>query len=145
MDITYIHGLEINTIIGIFDWEQEKKQSLILDIDIGTNFSKAMVSDRIEDCIDYTQICKEINNLADSHSFQLLESFAEQISKIILDQFKVQWIRIKINKPLAIETANSTGVIIERPKSLMAMQLNESFKQEKAKNNLEKRNQDLFS
>jgi 7,8-dihydroneopterin aldolase/epimerase/oxygenase len=118
MDVTYIHGLEIQTIIGIFDWERENKQSLILDIDIGTDFSKASISDCIDDCIDYTLVSKEVNNLAESHSYQLLESFAEQISKIILDQFKAQWIRIKINKPLAIDSANSTGIIIERSKNL---------------------------
>ena len=141
MDITYIHGLEVHTIIGIFDWERENKQSLILDIDIGTDFSKASISDKIEDCIDYTLVCKEINSLAGSHSFQLLESFAEQISKIILVQFKAQWVRIKVNKPLAIDSANSTGIIIERPKSFITKQQIEKESQEK----FDKLTEDLFS
>jgi len=118
MDITYIHGYEIQTIIGIFEWERENKQALFIDLDIGSNFSKASSSDRISDCIDYTAVCKEIDNLADSHSFQLLESFAEQISQIVLEQFQAQWVRVKINKPLAIKNAQSTGVIIERSKDV---------------------------
>jgi len=116
MDITYIHGLEIQTIIGIFEWEQQNKQTLFIDIDMGCNFSTAIASDHISDCIDYTLVCKEINHLANNHSYQLLESFAEQISQIILEQFHAQWVKIKINKPLAIESAQSTGVIIERSK-----------------------------
>lgn len=114
MDITYIHGFEVQTIIGIFEWEREKKQSLFIDLDIGTNFSKAVSSDKITDCIDYTQVCREINHLANNHSYQLLESFAEHISHILLKQFHAQWIKVKINKPLAIEKAQSIGVIIER-------------------------------
>ncbi len=116
MDITYIHGLKIETIIGIFDWEREKKQSLIIDLDIGSCFSKAILSDNINDCIDYTQVCEKINSLAKQHSFELLESFAEQISRIVLEQFETQWVKIKISKPLAIQQAESTGVIIERTK-----------------------------
>jgi 7,8-dihydroneopterin aldolase/epimerase/oxygenase len=114
MDITYIHELKIQTIIGIFDWERENKQTLFIDLDIGSNFSKAISSDNINDCIDYTQVCKEITELANQHSYQLVESFAEKISLIILQQFNAHWVRVKINKPLAIDNALSTGVIIER-------------------------------
>ncbi|MFK5895033.1 MAG: dihydroneopterin aldolase [Pseudomonadota bacterium] len=116
MDITYIHGLEIHTIIGIFDWERKNKQTLFIDLDIASNFSNAISSDNINDCIDYTQVSKEINKLANQHSYQLLESFAEQISQIVLQQFHAHWVRVKINKPLAIDKATSTGVIIERSK-----------------------------
>jgi len=114
MDITYIHGFEIHTIIGIFEWERKKKQPLFIDLDIGSDFYKAFSSDKISNCIDYTQVCEEITKLAENHSYQLLESFAEQISQIILKQFQAKWVRVKINKPLAIKNAQSTGVIIER-------------------------------
>ncbi len=114
MDITYIHGLKIQTIIGIFDWERKNKQSLFIDLDIGSNFSRPVASDDINDCIDYNQVCEEISKLANQHSFQLLESFAEQISVIVLEQFEANWVRVKINKPLAIDNALSSGVIIER-------------------------------
>lgn len=114
MDITYIHDLQIETIIGIFDWERENPQRLYIDIDIGTDFSKAISSDNINDCIDYTQVSEHIEKLAAHHSYQLLESFAEQISQIILQQFNAHWVRIKINKPLAIINAKSIGIIIER-------------------------------
>ncbi|MFK5986935.1 MAG: dihydroneopterin aldolase [Pseudomonadota bacterium] len=114
MDITYIHGLEIQTIIGIFDWEREKKQTLIIDLDIFSNFSQVILSDHIDDCIDYTRVCEKIELLAEQHSYQLIESFAEDISQIVLEQFNSQSVKIKINKPMAIKNAASTGVIIER-------------------------------
>ena len=114
MDITYIHGLKINTIIGIFDWERQQPQELIIDIDMGTDFSDAIKTDHINSCVDYTLISKAIIDLAHEHSYQLIESFAEKISQIILKQFKVHWVKIKINKPMAIKEAQSIGVLIER-------------------------------
>ncbi len=116
VDITYIHGLSIDTIIGICDWEQEQKQPLLIDIDIESCFDDAVASDNIKDCIDYTAIKDDIDSLAQNHSFQLLESFAQAIAQNILDNYPAYSVRIKINKPLAIEQAQATGIIIERRK-----------------------------
>jgi len=114
MDIIYIHGLELATIIGIYDWERAQKQPLILDIDIGTSFAQAIQSDDIRDCINYADVAEKITLFADSHSFQLVEAFAEQIAQFILREYHARWVRIKLNKPQAIKNAQSTGIVIER-------------------------------
>ena len=114
MDKIYIHGLKLQTIIGIYDWERAKKQPLIIDIDIGTSFTQAIQSDDIRDCINYADVAEKISLFADSHSFQLVETFTEQIAQFILSEYQAQWVKIKLNKPQAIKNAESTGIVIER-------------------------------
>ncbi len=114
MDIIFINQLKLDTIIGIHDWEREKPQPIVLDIDIGCSIQLAAKSDQIEHCIDYFSVCERMKELAQCHQFQLVESFAEEASRIILDEFMAQWVRVKLNKPAAVNEANGVGVIIER-------------------------------
>lgn len=114
MDIVFINRLELQTIIGIHDWEREKKQTIILDIDIGCSIKQAGKSDQIEDCIDYFTVCESMKELASEHNYQLVESFAEEVSRIILQEFRARWVRVKLSKPEAVSEAGGVGVIIER-------------------------------
>ncbi|MCW8930192.1 MAG: dihydroneopterin aldolase [Gammaproteobacteria bacterium] len=114
MDIVFISQLKLDTMIGIHDWEREKAQPIILDIDIGCSISSAVESDQIEHCIDYFSVCERIKTLAKTHQYQLVESFAEEVSRIILQEFMAQWVRVKLNKPVAVNEASGVGVIIER-------------------------------
>ena len=45
MDIVYIHDLRIETVIGIFDWERECKQTVSLDLEMGTDIRAAAASE----------------------------------------------------------------------------------------------------
>ena len=90
MDTIFINQLQLQTIIGIHDWEREKQQAVILDIDIGCSIKSAVQSDRIEHCIDYFSVCERIKELARTHQYQLVESFVEEVSRIILQEFMVK-------------------------------------------------------
>lgn len=114
MDKIFINQLQLQTVIGIHDWEREKKQTVILDIEIACSIKQAVKSDQIKDCIDYFSVCERLKKLADSHNFQLVESFAEEVSRIILQEFSAPGVKIKLSKPGAVNEANSVGVIIER-------------------------------
>lgn len=114
MDIIFINQLELETIIGIHDWEREKKQPIVLDIEIGCSIKQAAQTDQIKDCVDYFSVCERMKGLAATHSYQLVESFVEHASRIILQEFMTQWVRIKLSKPKAVSEASGVGVIIER-------------------------------
>ncbi|WP_198263891.1 dihydroneopterin aldolase [sulfur-oxidizing endosymbiont of Gigantopelta aegis] len=114
MDIVFIKQLKLDTIIGIHDWEREQTQPIILDIEIGCSIKDAAQSDHIEHCIDYFNVCERMKQLAKEHSYQLVESFVEEVSRIILQEFMAQWVRVKLNKPIAVNEASGVGVIIER-------------------------------
>ena len=117
MDIVFINQLRLNTIIGIHDWERERKQPIILNIEIGCSIKSAVNSDNIKDSIDYFSVCERMKTLAEKHPYQLVESFAEEVSRIILQEFMAQWVRIKLSKPDAVAETNGVGVIIERHKA----------------------------
>lgn len=114
MDIVFINQLKLNTIIGIHGWEREKEQPIMLDIEIGCSIKSAANSDNIDDCIDYFSVCERMKTLAKTHQYQLVESFVEEVSRIILKEFMAQWVRVKLNKPDAVNEANGVGVLIER-------------------------------
>lgn len=114
MDKIFINQLQLETVIGIHDWEREQKQAIILDIEIACSIAQAVKSDQIKDCIDYFSVCERLKKLADQHHYQLVESFAEEASRIILQEFSAPWVKIKLSKPDAVNEAKGVGIIIER-------------------------------
>lgn len=117
MDLVFINQLQLNTIIGIHDWERKQPQPVVLDIEIGCSIKKAAQSDQIKDCIDYFEVCERIKKLTDTHTFQLVETLVETISNIILKDFGAQQVKIKLSKPNAVKEAQGVGVIIQRSRT----------------------------
>jgi dihydroneopterin aldolase len=114
MDIVFLHGLRLETVIGLWEWERRIKQTLVIDIDMGTDLKPAGASDSIDDTIDYKSVTKRLLRLADEHSFLLVEALAERIAQILLGEFGLRWVRIRINKKGAVRQVRDVGVIIER-------------------------------
>ncbi len=114
MDIIFLGGLEIETIIGIFDWERETKQKIILDIEMAFDIKKAAQSDDIEDTLDYKAVSKNVIAFVEGSSFFLVEKLAEEITQLILNDFSVPWVKLTLNKKGAISGASDVGIIIER-------------------------------
>ncbi len=114
MDIIYLHDLKIETIIGIFDWEREVKQIVILDLDMAADIRHAAKSDNIAHTLDYKAVAKRLIDFVGNSEFQLVETLAERVSEIILKEFNIPWIRLRINKSGAVRYAGDVGVIIER-------------------------------
>ncbi len=116
MDIIFLRGLEIETIIGIYEWEREIKQTVILDLEMATDISKAAASDDIEHTIDYKAVAKRLIHFVENSDFFLVETLAEKITEIILNEFSVPWVKLILNKKGAIRGASDVGIIIERGK-----------------------------
>lgn len=114
MDIVYIRDLKIETVIGIFDWERAIKQKVSLDIEMATDIRKAAESDKIEDALDYKGVAKRIIAFVEESHFQLVETMAEQVAQIILNEFSVPWLRLRVSKPGALRGSIDVGVLIER-------------------------------
>ena len=114
MDIIYLNDLRIETIIGIFDWEREIKQTISLDIEMATDIRKAAASDHIDDTLDYKAVSKRLIDFVEQSEFQLVETLAERICEIVLTEFNVPWVKLRVNKQGAIRGARDVGVLIER-------------------------------
>lgn len=114
MDIIYLNDLKIDTIIGIFEWERRVKQTVSIDVEMGTDVARASASDAIEDALDYKAVAKALIQFVEESSFQLVETLAERVAELILRDFDVPWVRLRINKKGAIRGARDVGVVIER-------------------------------
>lgn len=114
MDITFLHGLKIECIIGIWDWERSSKQTVIIDLDMGCDVSAAAGSDDIKDAVDYKAVSKRLTEFVGNSDFQLVETLAENIASLLREEFKLAWVRVRVNKKGAVRGAKDVGVEIER-------------------------------
>ncbi len=114
MDIVFIRDLQIETVIGIYDWERKVRQIISLDIDMASDIKKAADSDNIDDTLSYKTVAKRLIGFVEQSEFELVEALAEKICEIILGEFNVPWVRLTLNKPGAVRGSKSVGVIIER-------------------------------
>jgi 7,8-dihydroneopterin aldolase/epimerase/oxygenase len=114
MDIVFLGGLEIETIIGIYDWERETKQTVVLDIEMAFDIQKAAETDDIQYALDYKTVSKRIISFVETSQFLLVEKLITEIASIIRNEFNVPWVKITLNKKGAIRGASDVGIIIER-------------------------------
>ncbi len=114
MDIVYIRELEIMTIIGIYDWERKLKQTVSLDLDMASDIKLAAARDDITKALDYKQVAKRLIEFVEASEFQLIETLTEQVAALVIKEFKVSWLRLRVGKPGAVSGARDVGVIIER-------------------------------
>ncbi|OOZ74838.1 dihydroneopterin aldolase [Solemya velum gill symbiont] len=114
MDIVFLQALRIDTTIGIYDWEREIRQSVVLDIEMGADISKAAASDHIDDTLDYKAVAKRLIDFVGNSEFQLVETLAEEVCRLIREEFGVPWVRLTLNKKGAVSGAEGVGIIIER-------------------------------
>jgi len=117
MDIVYLRDLEIACVIGIFEWERRIKQTIVLDLDMSADVRRAAANDRIEDTLDYKAVTKRLIEFVGASQFQLVETLAEKVAQIVLVEFHVPWVRVRVNKRGAIRQAADVGVVIERSRS----------------------------
>ena len=114
MDIVFVRDLRIETVIGIYDWEREIRQTVVLDLEMGTDVAKGAASDRIDDALNYKAVAKRLIQFVGESRFQLVETLAERCAEIIRNEFGVPWVRLSVNKIGAVTGARDVGVLIER-------------------------------
>lgn len=114
MDIVFIKELEIETVIGIYEWERSIRQTISLDIEMATDIKKAATSDAIEDTLNYKAVAKRIIAFVSASEYELVEALAEKICDIIRAEFNVPWVRLTLHKLGAVSGSKSVGVMIER-------------------------------
>jgi len=113
-DLVFIEDLRIQTVIGVFDWEREITQTVSLDLKMAYSIERAASSDAIADTLDYKAVSKRLIQFVEASEYQLVEALAERCARIVLDEFPVSWLRLKLSKPGAVRGSSAVGVIIER-------------------------------
>ena len=120
MDKIFIHALKTETIVGIFDWERQVKQTVLIDIEFSADIRKAALSDSIDDTLNYKGVAKRVLAFVELSSFHLVETLAEHIAMLILQDFGVAWVSITLSKPGAIRSSRDVGVMLPESPSRRA-------------------------
>ena len=115
MNIVYIKGLRAEAVIGVYDWERDIRQTLVIDLELKADFTHAAQTDALEAALDYAAISQRIIAACDAARFQLLEALADHLAAIVLAEFSVERLRMTITKPGAVPEAEGVGVVIDRP------------------------------
>lgn len=114
MDIVYIRDLRIDTIIGIYDWEREVRQTISIDLEMADDIRKAAATDDIQYALNYKAVAKRLIAFVEASKPLLVERLAEEIAAIVINEFKVPWLRLRLSKPGALRGAQDVGIVIER-------------------------------
>lgn len=113
-DKIFLTALSTECIVGIWDWERKVKQTVVVDLEMACDVRKAALSDNIEDTVDYKQVSKRLLTFISESQFQLVETLTERIARIIVTEFAVPWVRVRLNKQGAIRNSRDVGIVIER-------------------------------
>ncbi len=114
MDIIFLSDLRIETVVGIWEWERKIRQTVAIDLEMSADIRKAAATDSVDDTLNYKLVAKRLQQYVGESSFQLVETLAEKIAGLVLDEFEVAWVKVRVNKPGAIRGARDVGVSIER-------------------------------
>lgn len=114
MDRIFLTGLSAEAVIGIFDWEREVRQRVEIDLEMVVDIAAAARSDSVDDTLNYKTVAKRVLGYVEESRFQLVESLAESVARLVLGEFPVERVRVTVHKPGAIRHARDVGVIIER-------------------------------
>ncbi|MEX2480506.1 MAG: dihydroneopterin aldolase [Gammaproteobacteria bacterium] len=114
MDIVYLRDLRVDALIGVWQWEREIRQTLIMDVELGTDTARAGSTDDIAHTIDYKAVSDRILECTRASEFKLIEALGEHLTQVILAEFDVTWLRLRINKQGVLRDVRDVGIIIER-------------------------------
>lgn len=114
MDTVFIEGLEVDTVIGAYDWERDIRQCLRLDFTFGWDNRPAAAGDDLALALDYAKVAQAAQAFAQEARFELVETFAERLAARLMSEFGIPWLRLRVTKPGAVPQAQGVGVEIER-------------------------------
>jgi dihydroneopterin aldolase len=114
MDKIFIHALKTEAIVGIFEWERQVKQTVLMDLELSADIRKAALSDSIDDTVNYKRVAKRVLAFVAASQFHLVETLAEHVAMLMLEEFGVAWVGISLSKPGAIRNSRDVGVVLER-------------------------------
>jgi|TARA_Y100000310_G_scaffold309569_2_gene353810 dihydroneopterin aldolase len=114
VDKIFVQGLEVECVIGVWEWERQITQKLIIDLEMGWDIAVAAKTDALEDTLSYKDVAKRVSAFVIEAKANLVETLAEGIATLLREEFAVPWCRVRINKRGAVTGARDVGVEIER-------------------------------
>ena len=113
-DRVFIAGLRVDTVIGVYDWEREIRQTVVIDLEMACDCALAAEADSVDDTLDYKAIGKRIIAFVERSEFRLVETLAHRLAQTLAAEFGIGWLHLKVDKEGALRGARGVGVIVER-------------------------------
>ncbi len=112
-DIVTIRGLAVNAVIGAYDWERDVAQTLVFNVDMAADLSRAAATDQLADApVDYAAAAILITEVVRDGKFRLIETAAERVAERLLAEYGLSRVRVELVKPRP--EGFSAAVSIER-------------------------------
>jgi 7,8-dihydroneopterin aldolase/epimerase/oxygenase len=113
-DRIFLRGLTAECIIGFIDWERRVRQTVVIDLELPVDCRAAALTDQVADTVDYKKVAKRVLAFIEASEFKLVETLAQSLAMLLLEEFGLEWVRLQVNKPGAIRNSRDVGVVIER-------------------------------
>jgi dihydroneopterin aldolase len=113
-DTIFVNGLTAECIIGLWDWERQVKQKLVIDLELETDIRRAAASERLEDTVDFEKVSRRLVKYVEESNFHLVETLIDRLARIVLTEFDVPAVRLRINKQGAVRDSRDVGIVISR-------------------------------
>lgn len=114
VDTIFIDKLEIDTVIGIYDWERRIRQRVVLDLEMAFDIRAAARTEDVEETLNYKAVAKRVIAFVQDSEFLLVETLAERVAALILDEFPVDRVTLQLDKPHALRSARGVGIRMTR-------------------------------
>jgi dihydroneopterin aldolase len=114
VDIIFLKDLKAECVIGVWGWERQMRQRVSIDLEMGTDIKRAAASDKLEDTLNYKAVAKRVIAFVEGSEFNLIETLAERIAGLLLEEFDIPWCRVTLDKGGAVRGSRSVGVVVER-------------------------------
>lgn len=119
-DRIFVHGLTAECVIGFIDWERRVKQTVVVDLELSADCRRAALSDEVADTLDYRKVVKRVLAFIEASECHLIETLAERLARVVLEEFGLEWVRISLSKPGAFRHSRDVGVTLERSRAELA-------------------------
>ena len=116
-DRVFLRGLTAECIIGFIDWERRVRQTVVIDLELPVDCRHAAITDEVADTVDYKKVAKRVLAFIEASEFKLVETLAQRLALLLLEEFSLEWVRLQVNKPGAIRNSRDVGVTIERTRA----------------------------
>lgn len=114
MDKLFIKELKVSTVIGVYAWERQIKQTIILDLEYAANTQAAAEKDEISATCDYVKVGERLINFIEGTQFQLVETLAHRCADLLQQEFQMTWLKLTVQKTGVFKPAKSVGITVER-------------------------------
>lgn len=117
MDTIFIDQLTVDTVIGLYDWERRIRQRVIIDLEMGFDIRQAAATDDVAHTLDYKAVAKRVIAFVEAAEFDLVETLSERTAALIIEEFPVERVILRLDKPHALRGARGVGIRITRERS----------------------------